>query len=64
MFLEISLIIIIIIVVVCEFLKYAILPYFDKEDIRKRCVMQRESFRANEMFKKRINDSDYHNQFS
>ena len=58
MLIELAITIIIIIVIVTEFLKYAVLPYFTENEIYDDCLYAQESFRENELFKYNINN-DY-----
>lgn len=57
MLIEIALTIVIIIVIVTEFLKYAVFPYFTEKEIYNDCLYA-ESFKEDELFKYGINN-DY-----
>ena len=57
MIVEVALIIVILIIVVSEFVKYNISPYYKRLSIHRDCKKSRESFEENNLFKKRINES-------
>jgi hypothetical protein len=43
-----------VIIVFTEFLKYAVMPYFDKKDIYVGCLHAKETFKEDHLFKKQL----------
>lgn len=64
MIIESALIILIIIIIVSEFIKLNISPYYKKYFIHKDCRKSRESFEENTLFKNRIKESHIPNQIA